>query len=188
VPRPLRQSPLIALLVLLIGAALAVFRGCGVGDYFHRPIVPSEVEVFFSPKGGCTEAIVGALRDAKKSVWVQAYSFTNAQIARALVDAHRRGLDVKMILDKSEETEKYSEADFTARAGIPTWIDRQHAIAHNKIMIIDGETVITGSFNFTRQAEEHNAENLLIIHQTPALAQRYAANWLEHQSHSVKYR
>ncbi|HTR44450.1 MAG TPA: phospholipase D-like domain-containing protein, partial [Thermodesulfovibrionales bacterium] len=57
----------------------------------------------------------------------------------------------------------YSAADFTFNMGIPTYIDAQHAIAHNKVMIIDKETVITGSFNFTKAAEERNAENLLIL-------------------------
>jgi phosphatidylserine/phosphatidylglycerophosphate/cardiolipin synthase-like enzyme len=178
-------SPFTIILVLIALVSAGVHAG---SQYFRKPIVPKEVEVFFSPKGGCTDAVVRELRHAQRSVWVLAYSFTNVDIARALVDAHKRGLDVKIILDKSQLTEKYTEADFTERAGIPTWIDSQHAIAHNKVMVIDGETVITGSFNFTRQAEEHNAENLLIIHKTPVLADEYATNWLEHQKHSDAYR
>src|SRR5208283_3803153 len=86
---------------------------------------------------------------AKRTVLVQAYSFTSAPIAKALVDAHKRGVDVEVVLDKSQKTEKYSSADFLAHAGIPTKIDSKHAIAHNKIMVIDSATVITGSFNFT---------------------------------------
>ena len=69
---------------------------------------------------------------------------------------------------------------------MPVWIDAQHAIAHNKIMVIDDATVITGSFNFTKAAEEHNAENLLIIHD-PALAARYTENWNQHLGHSQQY-
>jgi len=80
-----------------------------------------------------------------------------------LVEAHQRGVRTEIILDKSQRTEKYSAADFTAHLGVPTYIDEAHAIAHNKIMIIDQEIVITGSFNFTKAAEERNAENLLII-------------------------
>jgi phosphatidylserine/phosphatidylglycerophosphate/cardiolipin synthase-like enzyme len=67
--------------------------------------------------------------------------------------------------------------------GIPVKIDAQHAIAHNKVMVIDGETVITGSFNFTKAAEESNAENLLIIHDKK-LASLYIKNWQEHAQHS----
>lgn len=143
-------------------------------------------EVRFSPKGGCTEAVVEALGRARTSVLVQAYSFTSAPIAKALVEAHRRGVKVEVILDRSQRTEKYSSADFILHQGIPTSIDDQHAIAHNKVMVIDGTTVITGSFNFTRAAEEHNAENLLVL-QDASLADQYAGNWRIHARHSSPY-
>ena len=67
-----------------------------------------------------------------------------------------------------------------------TFIDDKHAIAHNKVMVIDGHVVITGSFNFTKAAEESNAENLLVIDDVD-LAQKYAKNWQEHLAHSVPY-
>ena len=89
-----------------------------------------KIEVFFSPQGGCTEAVVRALEHATNNILVQAYSFTSAPIAKALVDAHRRGVKIQVILDKSQRTEKYSEADFTVHAGIPTFIDARHQIAH----------------------------------------------------------
>jgi len=130
------------------------------------------IQVYFSPKGGCTEAIVKELGNAKATVLVQAYSFTSAPIAKALVDAHKRGVKVEVILDKSQKGEKYSSADFVINAGIPTKIDTKHAIAHNKVMIIDSATVVTGSFNFTKNAEESNAENLLVI-RSPDLAAKH---------------
>jgi hypothetical protein len=144
-PRSNSQIAPIHVLLVVIGA-VAILVNAG-GQYFRKPIVPKETEVFFSPKGGCTEAVVNEIRRATRSVLVQAYSFTSAPIAKALVDAHQRGLDVKIILDKSILSEHYSEGDFTAHAGIPTWVDKRHAIAHNKVMIIDGDTVITGSFS-----------------------------------------
>jgi phosphatidylserine/phosphatidylglycerophosphate/cardiolipin synthase-like enzyme len=82
--------------------------------------------------------------------------------------------------------EDYSSADFVAHAGISTFIDSAHPIAHNKIMVIDGHIVITGSFNFTKAAEEHNAENLLVIDDS-ALAGQYVQNWQEHRQHSAPY-
>jgi phosphatidylserine/phosphatidylglycerophosphate/cardiolipin synthase-like enzyme len=144
------------------------------------------VKVYFSPKGGCTEAVVEALNTARTTVYVQAYSFTSAPIAKALVDAQKRGVKVQAILDKSQKTEKYSEADFLHNSGVPTLIDAKHAIAHNKIMVIDGQTILTGSFNFTKAAESNNAENLLVI-QDSALAAKYLANWKEHAGHSEAY-
>ncbi len=117
---------------------------------------------------------------------MQAYSFTSAAIAKAFVDAHKQGIKVTGIMGKGQKTAKYSSADFVAHAGITTLIDSKHAIAHNKVMINDGHTVITGSFNFTKAAEEKNAENLLIINDKD-LAERYAANWKEHAEHSDAY-
>lgn len=146
----------------------------------------ADIQVFFSPKGGCTEAVVANLDSAKSNVLVQAYSFTSAPIAKALVDAHKRGVKVEVILDKSQKSEKYSSADFLKNSGIPTFIDSRHAIAHNKVMVIDGRAVLTGSFNFTKAAEENNAENLLVI-QDAALAAKYAANWQAHLKHSDVY-
>jgi len=148
---------------------------------------PQDIHPFFSPNGGCTQAVVDQLNGAKKSVLVQAYSFTSAPIAKALVDAHKRGVDVEVILDKSQRTERYTSATFLANEGVPTYIDSKHAIAHNKVMVIDGDEVITGSFNFTKAAEEGNAENLLVINNAPEIAQRYTQNWKNHLVHSESY-
>ena len=143
-------------------------------------------QVFFSPKGGCTEAVVGAVEKARATILVQAYSFTSVPIAKALIDAHRRGVKVEAILDKSQRTEKYSGATTLSNAGIPVQIDAVHAIAHNKVKVIDGKTVITGSFNFTKAAEQNNAENLLII-EDAVLAAKYSENWTAHAAHSEAY-
>jgi phosphatidylserine/phosphatidylglycerophosphate/cardiolipin synthase-like enzyme len=152
----------------------------------QQAIAPQTVEVYFSPQGGCTAAVVKELDAATATVLVQAYSFTSAPIAKALLEAHKRGVKVQVILDRSQRTEKYSEADFLHNVGIPVKIDAKHAIAHNKVMVIDGQTVITGSFNFTKEAETSNAENLLVI-RSPELAARYTANWEAHAAHSEAY-
>jgi len=143
-------------------------------------------QVYFSPHGGCTEAVVDALNRAKSEVLIQAYSFTSKNIAKALLEAHTRGVHVEIILDKSNRSKKYSAGDFTAHMGIPTYIDSAHTIAHNKVMIIDKETVITGSFNFTKAAENNNAENLLII-SSMDLAKYFIENWERHKGHSEPY-
>jgi len=174
------------LAILLLPVLLWVSLGWS-GTTLEAPTVTdATIQAYFSPNGGCTEAIVEALGQARTTVKVQAYSFTSAPIAKALVDAHKRGVRVEVILDKSQWTEKYSSADFLAHAGIPTRIDAQHKIAHNKIMVIDGAVVITGSFNFTRGAEYDNAENLLVI-RSQALAALYPRNWETHAEHSEPY-
>jgi len=86
------------------------------------------VKVFFSPKGGCTEAIISEIGQAKTEILVQACSFTSAPIAKALVDAYKRGVKVQAILDKSQRSEKYTSATFLTNAGIPTFIDAKHTL------------------------------------------------------------
>ncbi|MDR3670172.1 MAG: phospholipase D family protein [Holophaga sp.] len=164
-------------------ALSALFSACTLAWPADLVLKNAPVQIYFSPRGGCTAAVVAALRSARRSVLVQAYSFTSAPIAGALKEAHDRGLEVRVILDKSQRTEHYSSSTFLQHAGVPTWIDSAHAIAHNKVMVLDGETVITGSFNFTKGAEDRNAENLLII-RDPELASRYAENWESHRKHS----
>ncbi len=171
-------TAIITLILLVSAPAMAGTEKINAG--------PVSAEVYFSPGGGCTAAVVAELQKATSNVLVQAYSFTSKDIAKALVAAHKRGVIVQVILDKSNLTEKYSSADFLAHAGIQTLIDSEHAIAHNKVMVIDGDTVITGSFNFTKAAEVRNAENLLVI-QSTVLAAKYIENWKAHAAHSKAY-
>jgi phosphatidylserine/phosphatidylglycerophosphate/cardiolipin synthase-like enzyme len=140
--------------------------------------------VHFSPKGGCTEAVVREIQHAHREILVQAYSFTSQPIAKALVDAKLRGVHVEILLDHSQETEPHTDLPFFVQQGLAPRIDAQHAIAHNKVMVIDGKTILTGSFNFTNQAEDHNAENLLVLHHHADLADVYRRNYMAHKEHS----
>jgi phosphatidylserine/phosphatidylglycerophosphate/cardiolipin synthase-like enzyme len=167
-----------SLLLVLVG----LVAGCKPPGIATLPAI----EVYFSPHGGCTEAVVREIDSARSTILVQAYSFTSAPIADALVDAQRRGVHVRAILDKSELREYHREADFLAQKNVPVLVDAKHSIAHNKIIVLDGQVVLTGSFNFTRQAENSNAENLLVI-RSPALAREYTANWQLHAEHSDPY-
>lgn len=145
------------------------------------------VDIYFSPNGGTTDAITHEIGNARSEILIQAYSFTSTPIAKALLDASKRGVRVVAVLDRSQQTQKYSGATFLAHAGIPVFIDDKHAIAHNKIIIIDRQTLITGSFNFSKAAEEKNAENLLALKGNSPLVDRYVKNFAEHKSHSEPY-
>jgi phosphatidylserine/phosphatidylglycerophosphate/cardiolipin synthase-like enzyme len=169
--------------IFLVCICILFPSGCD-NTFSNRPLPP--IEVRFSPDGGCTEAVVREIDAAQSSVFVQAYSFTSVPISKAVVAAYKRGVHVEVVLDRSQKTEKYSSADFLHNARVPVLIDSKHAIAHNKVMIIDGQTVITGSFNFTKSAEEHNAENLLVI-RDKILADQYTLNWKLHADHSEEY-
>jgi phosphatidylserine/phosphatidylglycerophosphate/cardiolipin synthase-like enzyme len=146
------------------------------------------LRVYFSPNGGCTDAILTQINQAKTEILIQAYSFTSKPIARAMMQAQKRGVRITAVLDKSNRTQKYSAATFLKNVGIPVFIDDKHAIAHNKVMIIDNRVVITGSFNFTMGAETRNAENLLILEDMPELTRAYRENFQKHLRHSVSYR
>src|SRR5580765_7645357 len=102
------------------------------------------------------------------------------------MEAARRGVRVDVVLDQSREGERYTSATYLLNNGLVPLTDDRHAIAHNKVMVIDGRVVLTGSFNFTKAAEEKNAENLIVV-EDAALAKRYADNWAEHAAHSRAY-
>jgi len=143
------------------------------------------VHVYFSPNGGCTHAIIDTINKSKSEILVQAYIFTSEPIAKALLGAHKRGVKVYVILDKSQKKDGYSPATFFANQGIPVYIDLMHARAHDKVIIVDKETVITGSFNFSKSAETQNSENVLII-KSSELASLYRENWMKHKAHADK--
>jgi phosphatidylserine/phosphatidylglycerophosphate/cardiolipin synthase-like enzyme len=163
------RKPVLILLLLLCASLPALAydaQVCGL------------VQVFFSPHGGCTEAVVHELDQAKNSALVQAYSFTSKPLLDALVRAQGRGVHVRVISDRTNETSGGSVTHDLQAAGIDVGYDEVHRIAHNKVMILDGETVLTGSFNWTRAAEDTNAENLLVV-KSPDLARVYTARWEE---------
>jgi phosphatidylserine/phosphatidylglycerophosphate/cardiolipin synthase-like enzyme len=142
-----------------------------------------DIKVFYSPKGGCQDAIVNELKKARREILVMAYSFTADPITLGLVDAKKRGVTVDILLDHSNEKESYSDLHIFMEHGLDPRIDADHAIAHNKIIIIDKRIVITGSFNFTNQAEHENAENLLIIKGHAELPALYRDNFFKHKAH-----
>ena len=147
------------------------------GTAFAQPASePASVSVCFTPPVGCAERIVEAIGSARREVLVQVYEFTSPPILQALVAAHRRGVDVRVILDKVNATERYSGVNFVSDAGIRVWIDDQTAIAHSKVIVIDRALVVAGSFNLTRSAEERNVEDTLFV-SSPAVAARFVANW-----------
>lgn len=180
-PLPPQLRKRLSALVLSLLAA-----GCQSAAGVRAPAAAPVCDVYFSPRGGCTEQIVHAIGGATRQILVQAYSFTSPPIAQALIEARGRGVDVRVIVDKSQRSEDHTVADDLQAAGVPVLVDAAHAIAHNKIIVIDGQRVITGSFNFTKSAEERNAENVLVLRDA-AISGRYARNWEEHAGHSSAF-
>ena len=114
---------LIVVAVILLAAILPWNVGA-----IDVPLKNTTVQVYLSPHGGCTEAIIKEISTARSEIFVQAYSFTSVPIAKALLGAYKRGVKVQAILDKSQRKEQYTSATFLVNSGIPTYIDDRHAI------------------------------------------------------------
>lgn len=133
-------------------------------------------QVEFTPSKRAQQMLIGAINEAQKSIRVQAYSFTDREVSDALIAAHKRGVDVQIILDKSNATSDLSKLKDVRNAGIQVRIDYPAGIAHNKVTIIDERTVVTGSYNYSESAYKRNTENIIRI-DDENLAKEYLKNW-----------
>lgn len=133
----------------------------------------------FSPDGGGTELVVQTIDSAHQSIRMQTYSFTEPAIGKALLAAHKRGVDVKVVVDKDHNGKKTtsSVAEFLASNGVPVVVTSYFAIQHNKVIVVDGVTVQTGSFNYSRAASKSNAENVIVLSNCSQLAKPYLQDW-----------
>ncbi len=149
------------------------------------------VELAFSPWNDPEQALLEVIDGAREQILVQAYLFTSKPLARGLIAAHRRGVRVEVLLDaESNRPNSLSVMPDLINAGIPVAVETRYNIAHNKVMIVDPASrngaVATGSYNFTRSARVANAENMLILRDSPALAQAYARNWQRHRAEALR--
>ena len=135
------------------------------------------IHICFTPQQQCLPLILSEIRNAQKEILVQAYSFTSMPIAQALISAKKKGINVRVIADKSQETAKGTTIPSLVSAGIDVRIDSKVAIAHNKVLIIDRAAVVSGSYNWTVSAEKRNAENIFIV-RDEKIAASYRTNWL----------
>lgn len=138
--------------------------------------------VYFAPDEGA-RAVVEAIGRARKSVRVQTVSLTLPSIAQALVEAHQRGVSVKVIVGGKAAT-GHAAVPSLARSGIAVLSDRAH-VPVGGMAVIDRQVVLTGAFSFATGADSGRAENLLVISDS-SLAARYAENWKAHAAHSVR--
>lgn len=150
------------------------------------------VQALFSPWDDAEGALLKVIGKARRSIHVQAFVFTSRNIAKALEDAHRRGVRVEMLADAKQATE--NENSLVRRlheSGIPIRLEVRYASAHNKLMLIDAEdsdpVVVTGSYNFTWSAQARNAENLVILRGNAPLAHAYLDNWRRHRDDALAY-
>jgi phosphatidylserine/phosphatidylglycerophosphate/cardiolipin synthase-like enzyme len=123
----------------------------------------SVLDVCFSRTMNCAQVIVSLIDSANRSVFVAVYSFTRDDIADALIRAHERGLDVRVVVESERADEKGSEYLRLRGAGVDIRLDTNSGLMHHKFMAIDGKIVVTGSYNFSVSAEDANDENLIVL-------------------------
>lgn len=143
----------------------------------------ADISACFTPSS-CGTQIVDCIGFARATIRVAAYSFTDPDIADALILAHERGVCVLIVLDRGQRKAAGGQARRCNDSGIMVRFDPEHPIQHNKFMVIDSSVVITGSYNFTRAARK-NAENVLFI-SSPEIATEYEEEWNKHWNHGVK--
>jgi phosphatidylserine/phosphatidylglycerophosphate/cardiolipin synthase-like enzyme len=163
--------------------ALPVVLGLAVPA--HADIPAAELIICFTPQSDCEGLVEIAIELAQTKIHVQAYGFTSARILGALLAAKKRGVDVHVILDKSNMRDRYTGATTMLNAGIPVWIDAPAGIAHNKVMVIDDYWTVGGSANFTRSAATRNVENVTIT-ASAWVAGKYMGNWYTRQGMSER--
>lgn len=161
--RTLRSITLAGVLLLAVSSAVAA----------------PTIEAGFSPEGSALRLLLRTIEDSKQSIRLMGYSFTSPEVVKALMDAKRRGVDVKVVLDEKGNSSKASVAamNLLVNAEIPVRTVNRFTIMHDKVLIIDNQTVEVGSFNFSRTAARSNSENALVVREMPALAQTYLAHW-----------
>lgn len=122
------------------------------------------VEIYFSPDTNFEKRVVSLIDNAKDSINFLAFAFTNSKIADALIRAKDRGIDIKGVFDKAQDKyQKYSKYEYLKENKIDVKLDKNKFKLHSKLIIIDEEIVITGSYNFTKQANSKNDENSIVI-------------------------
>lgn len=136
----------------------------------------TQISTYFAPENDTISPLLKEITSAKKSIYFMAYFFTHDKLGEAMRDRFQLGITMSGLFDESG-LNAYSEYEPMQKAGIPVRVDRSSGAMHHKVIIIDEETVITGSYNFSKRAEEQNSENLLIIKGNKDIARTYLAEF-----------
>ncbi len=131
------------------------------------------IECYFAPEDGVEREILEEIAEADTGIDFMAFSFTSKPIAEAMAARIQQGVSVRGVFEKRGAGSKYSRDDYLADQGAQVYLDQNKYTMHHKVIIIDGKTVITGSYNFSQSAEKKNDENVLILHSSD-IARQYA--------------
>ena len=137
----------------------------------------TEVFTYFSPEADTISPLVKEVQSAEQSIHFMAFSFTHDALGRAMRDRFRSGIDVRGVFEERQVNDEYSEYKAMKEAGLSVVLVKNRGAMHHKVIVIDAETVITGSYNFSKNAEKRNSENLLIIKGNREIARAYLAEF-----------
>lgn len=135
-------------------------------------LLNSNIEVYFSPQDKTSNRIIEIIQNSKKSIYVPTFLITHSEISNELIKAHKRGVEVKIIIDANNVYTRNSKHQILRNNGIPLKVENYAGKLHSKTMVIDGKYIILGSMNFSNSGENKNDENLLII-ENSKLAHNY---------------
>lgn len=129
------------------------------------PLSAEGISVYFSPDGGTRDKIISRINLSRKSIKIAIYSLTSGEIAWALENAKKRGVEIKVVADYSQAKGKHSEIPYLQSKGLKIRIlkGKGRGIMHNKFAVFDDKEVVTGSYNWTNNAEQNNYENALFM-------------------------
>jgi phosphatidylserine/phosphatidylglycerophosphate/cardiolipin synthase-like enzyme len=140
--------------------------------YPELKLANTRIECYFAPEDGVRDRIIATIATARQGVDFMAFVFTCQAIADAMADRVSSGVRVRGLFEARNVNSRHSRDDFLRERGVEVFLDKNPYNMHNKVVIVDGRTVITGSYNFSRNAETQNDENVLILHD-PGLAAHY---------------
>ena len=137
------------------------------------------VQVGFSPEGTAQQLVLSVIGEAQRDIRVMGYAFTSPEVARTLIAAHRRGVGVWVVVDAKANQNGAGRAalNLLANAGVNVRTVNAYKILHDKVIVVDGVTTETGSFNFSRSAHRANSENVVVLRDLPDVAPQYLAHW-----------
>jgi phosphatidylserine/phosphatidylglycerophosphate/cardiolipin synthase-like enzyme len=133
----------------------------------------TQVEILFSPDDSVAKRLLELINEAQESINFMAYTITSDEIGVAMRDKAQAGIPVIGVMDSGQVSSDGTEYNFFIEAGMDIRLDgNERGLLHHKVLIIDQEIVITGSYNFTASAENNNDENVVVLHDRSA-AQKY---------------
>lgn len=174
-------------LILTLCMAAAVLAIAAYAQPAHAEPTQAMIDVCFAPEGRCADVAADAIGKAQHEILVNAYNLTTgAGIVEALLAANARGVDVRLIADKTSPCERNAGVEPLFAAGVPIWIDKKVRIAHAKVIIVDGSIVVAGSYNWSTNAAK-NSEDLNVV-ESVEIADAYIQHWRTRQAVSIEYK